>query len=80
MAVMGSVCKQTVVCSMENSQMLNNSKIILLFINFIYLAEFVLFSKTSFFDVDHFLKSLLICYNIVSVLRVGLLDKKHVGS
>ena len=72
MAVMGSVCKQTVVCSMENNQMLNNSKIIPLFINFIYLAEFVLFSKTPFFDVDHFLKSLLICYNIDSLLCFGI--------
>lgn len=57
MAVIGSVYKQTVVCSVENMQMLNTSKIIQLFINLFsnYLAGIVLNAgKTTIYMTSSF--------------------------
>ena len=39
----------------------------------------VFFIFKYFFDLDHFLKPLLNCYNIASVLCVGFLAARHVG-
>ena len=42
------------------------------------MVSFIFISK-YFFDVDHFLKSLLNCYNIASVICVRFLAVRHVG-